>query len=116
MANERVKRKVRARLRHQSSKPYTMAVRCNNRNTYVLLMETKSRVVLGQVSTLSKAFKAKHAYGSNKAAAFALGQIFAEYVKEKGISGGFAFDRGGQRFWGRLAEVVRGAREAGLEG
>lgn len=116
MTNKRVQTKVRARLRYQSSKPYTMAVRIKNRHTYALLMETESRQVLGQVSTLSKAFKDKHSYGSNKEAAFALGTLFAAYVKDKGIEGGFAFDRGGKRFWGRLAEVVRGAREAGLEG
>jgi large subunit ribosomal protein L18 len=53
-------------------------------------------------------------YGGNKAAAKSIGKLVAERAIAAGIKA-VAFDRGSNRFHGRVAALAEAAREAGLE-
>ena len=52
--------------------------------------------------------------GDKKAQAARVGALVAERAKAQGI-GKVVFDRGGNRYAGRLASLANAAREAGLE-
>ena len=52
--------------------------------------------------------------GDKKAQAARVGALVAERAKAKGI-GKVVFDRGGNRYAGRIASLADAAREAGLE-
>jgi large subunit ribosomal protein L18 len=54
------------------------------------------------------------AEGDKKALAAKVGALVAERAKAKGISK-VVFDRGGNRYAGRIASLATAAREAGLE-
>jgi large subunit ribosomal protein L18 len=54
------------------------------------------------------------AEGDKKALAAKVGALVAERAKAKGISK-VVFDRGGNRYAGRIASLASAAREAGLE-
>ena len=54
------------------------------------------------------------AEGDKKALAAKVGALLAERAKAKGISK-VVFDRGGNRYAGRIASLASAAREAGLE-
>ena len=52
--------------------------------------------------------------GGNRAAAEAVGRLVAERAKAAGLSK-VVFDRGGNRYHGRVAALADAARQAGLE-
>ena len=54
------------------------------------------------------------ATGDKKAQAAAVGKLVAERAKAAGIDT-VVFDRGGNRYHGRIAALADAAREAGLE-
>ncbi|MBE6037205.1 MAG: 50S ribosomal protein L18 [Clostridiales bacterium] len=69
---------------------------------------------LVSASSLEKEIKAELAYGGNKEAAKAVGELVAKRALEKGIET-VCFDRGGFLYHGRVKELADGAREAGLK-
>lgn len=112
--NARKLTRVRESLRY-TSKDYTMAVRVSNKNIYVLVMCSKTRNVLTQVSTLTPAFKKKHpAETANINIASELGKFAAEHIKAKGLNKSFAFDRGTRRYSGKVKAVIESARASGI--
>lgn len=108
------KKRVRESLRY-TSKKYTFAVRLSNKNIYVLVMCSKTRNVLTQVSTLTPAFKqGEQNKSSNKEVAARLGEFAAKYIKDKGFEASFAFDRGDKKYCGKVKEVIDSAINNGL--
>ena len=69
---------------------------------------------LVSASSLEKEIKAELAYGGNKEAAKAVGELVAKRALEKGIET-VCFDRGGFLYHGRVKELADGARAAGLK-
>ncbi len=112
MNKNRVKNKVKAQQSKNSARRHVLRVHCTNQHTYAALYSYDEKRVIGQVSTLDKAFAALQVK-SNKEAAFAVGQAFATYAKGLGIET-LAFDRRGKIYWGRVARVADGAREGGI--
>ena len=117
MARDKRARKltrVRESLRY-TSKKYTLAVRVSNKNIYVLVICSKTRNVITQVSTLSPEFRKAHkAETANIEIAKALGEFAVKHIKAKGLNHSYAFDRGERKFTGKVKAVVDAARAAGL--
>lgn len=76
--------------------------------------ETATGVTLCAASTLDAEVKAQLAGKNKKEAAYIVGKTIGERAKAKGITT-IVFDRGGYRYMGRVEELAKGAREAGLE-
>jgi len=84
------------------------------KNIYAQIIDDEAGVTLVAASTLDKELKEKLAYGGNKEAAKAVGELIAKKAQEKGIKK-VVFDRGGYIYHGRVLELANAAREAGLE-
>ena len=65
-------------------------------------------------STLEAEIKSQIADKNKKEAAYIIGKTIGERAKAKGITS-IVFDRGGYRYMGRVEELAKGAREAGLD-
>jgi large subunit ribosomal protein L18 len=52
--------------------------------------------------------------GDKTAKAKRIGEVIAERAKKAGVAA-VVFDRGGNRYAGRVAAIAEGARESGLE-
>ena len=106
--------RVRESLRY-TSKDYTLAVRVSNKNIYVLVMCSKTRNVLTQVSTLTPAFKKQHsAETANVDIATELGKFAAKHILDKGYNKSFAYDRGTRQYSGKVKAVIESARASGI--
>lgn len=82
-------------------------------NIYAQIIDDAQGHTLVAASSQDAEVKAAHAYGGNKAAAKAVGELIAKRALEKGIQA-VVFDRGGQIYHGRIAALAEGAREVGL--
>lgn len=84
-------------------------------NIYAQLIDDIDERTLLSVSTADKDFKkkVKGSSGNVKAAA-ALGEVFAEEAKKKGISE-VVFDRAGFLYHGRVRALAESARKHGLK-
>ena len=76
--------------------------------------ETATGVTLVSASTLEAEIRTQIAGKSKKEAAYIVGKTIGERAKAKGITT-IVFDRGGYRYMGRVEELAKGAREAGLD-
>lgn len=84
------------------------------KNIYAQIIDDTNGNTLISASTLDKEFKETSAYGGNKTAARAVGEMIAKRALAKGIDA-VSFDRGGFLYHGRVKELAEGAREAGLK-
>lgn len=86
----------------------------NNIYAQIIDDDTATGVTLVAASTLDAEVKAQIADKSKKEAAYIVGKTIGERAKAKGITT-IIFDRGGYRYMGRVEELAKGAREAGLD-
>jgi large subunit ribosomal protein L18 len=85
------------------------------RHIYVQAVDDQSGHTLAAASTGEKEVREKvQGYPGNKAAAAVVGRTMGERLKKLGVQGA-VFDRGGNRYLGRVKALAEGAREAGLE-
>ncbi|MEM7096358.1 MAG: 50S ribosomal protein L18 [Actinomycetota bacterium] len=84
----------------------------SNRHIAVQLINDDEGVTLASASTLESDLRSD-ATGNADAAA-KVGTLIAERAKALGIES-VVFDRGGNRYHGRIAALAEAAREAGLE-
>ncbi len=82
-------------------------------NIYAQVIDDAEGQTLAAASSLDAEIKEAHAYGGNKEAAKAVGELIAKRALEKGIKE-VVFDRGGNIYHGRVAALAEGAREGGL--
>jgi large subunit ribosomal protein L18 len=75
------------------------------------VVDDASGVTLASASTMEADLRAESADKTAKARK--VGQLVAERAKKAGVEA-VVFDRGGNRYHGRVAAVADGAREAGL--
>jgi len=101
---------VRARVAGTAQRPRLSVFRSNT-GIFAQLIDDEKNVTLVSASTKEADKKGK----VNKTeAALALGKLIAQKAKDKKIET-VVFDRGGNRYHGRVKAVAEGAREGGLE-
>ena len=108
----RRQRRVRKKVAGTSQRP-RLAVFRSNRHISVQVIDDDQGKTLAYASTTETAVAAGEST-SNVVAAKSVGQLVGERAKAAGV-GAVIFDRGGNRYHGRVAALADGAREAGLE-
>ena len=106
-------KRVRKNLFGTPERPRLTVFRSTN-NIYAQLIDDVNRVTLVSASTLDKEIKSAVEHTGNKEAAKKVGELVAKRALEKGYKS-VVFDRGGNIYHGRIAELATGARESGLE-
>ena len=102
--------RVRKRVTGTSERP-RMVVTRSARHMVVQVVDDSKGVTLASASTMEADLRGA---GDDKTAkARKVGQLVAERAKQAGVEA-VVFDRGGNKYHGRVAAVADGAREAGL--
>ena len=105
----RVRRSIRARA---YGKPRLSVFR-SSKQIYAQIIDDEKGATIVAASTLEKDKRETLKTGATVAAAHEIGKLLAERAVAKGIKT-VVFDRGGNRYAGRVAAIADGAREAGL--
>jgi large subunit ribosomal protein L18 len=110
-ARERRHARVRKTVRGDAQRP-RLAVYRSNAAIYAQVIDDRQGRTLAAASSLEKDVTPE---GSGKiGVATAVGKLVAERAKAAGVEA-VVFDRGGNRYQGRVAALADGAREAGLK-
>ena len=88
-----------------------MVVTRSARHVFVQIVDDVAGKTLASASTMEKDLRAMD--GDKTAKAKKVGEVLAERAKKAGISS-VVFDRGGNKYHGRIAALADGAREGGL--
>jgi large subunit ribosomal protein L18 len=105
---------IRKRVEGSAQRPRLSVFR-SARHIYVQAVDDQSGRTLAAASTGEKEVREGIAgYTGNKAAASVVGKAIAERLKKLGVEAA-VFDRGGNRYAGRVQALADGAREAGLK-
>lgn len=102
--------RVRKRISGTAVRP-RLVVNRSARHMFVQLVDDTRGVTLASASTMEADLRASD--GDKSAKAKKVGELMAERAKAAGIEA-VVFDRGGNKYHGRVAAVADGAREAGL--
>jgi large subunit ribosomal protein L18 len=89
-----------------------LVVNRSSRHIHVQLVDDTAGRTLASASTMDASLRA--AEGDKSALARKVGALVAERAKAAGITA-VVFDRGGNRYAGRIAALADGAREGGLD-
>jgi large subunit ribosomal protein L18 len=103
--------RVRKNISGTAERPRLVVTRSLRQITAQVVDDTKGHTL---VSASSLDASIRGAEGDKKALAAKVGALVAERAKAQGISK-VVFDRGGNRYAGRIASLADAAREAGLE-
>ena len=104
---------TRNRMRSDADAP-RMCVTRSNKNIYCQIIDDEAGKTLVAVGSQSKEIRESLGYGGNSDAAGKIGATIAEKALAAGIKK-VKFDRGANKYHGRLAALADAAREAGLE-
>ncbi len=107
----RRQRRVRKKVTGTTERPRLAVYRSNKHISAQLIDDTKGQTVAA-ASTYEGDVRSDGATGT-VAAASKVGQLIAERGKAAGVEA-VVFDRGGNRYHGRVAALADAAREAGL--
>jgi large subunit ribosomal protein L18 len=102
--------RVRKKVVGSASRPRMIVTR-STRHVFVQVVDDAAGRTLASASTMEADLRT--AEGDKKAKAKIVGGLVAERAKAAGISS-VVFDRGGNKYHGRIAAVADGAREGGL--
>lgn len=108
----RRQRRGRKKVSGTTERPRLAVYRSNNNISAQVIDDTKG-VTVCSASTYEAGVKGDGGTGT-VAAANKVGQLIGERAKAAGVEA-VVFDRGGNRYHGRIAAVADAAREAGLE-
>ncbi|MBI1345052.1 50S ribosomal protein L18 [bacterium] len=108
------RRAYRVRNRVRATGRLRLSVYRSNKQIYAQIIDDEAGQTLVAASTVEKDFAAAGQSGSTVAAAAVIGKTLAERAKSKGIEQ-VAFDRGGNRYHGRIKALADAAREGGLQ-
>ncbi|MEV0581565.1 50S ribosomal protein L18 [Nonomuraea sp. NPDC050310] len=89
-----------------------LVVNRSTRHLFVQIVDDNAGHTLVSASTMDASLRT--AEGDKTAKAKKVGELLAQRAKEAGISS-VVFDRGGNRYAGRIAALADSAREGGLE-
>ena len=102
--------RVRKKLAGTTARP-RLVVNRSTRHLFVQVVDDTVGKTLASASTMEADLRALE--GDKTAKAKKVGELVAERAKAAGVEA-VVFDRGGNRYHGRVAAVAEGAREAGL--
>ena len=111
-ARERRHDRIRKKIFGVPEKP-RLSVYKSRRHIYAQIINDLEGRTLVAASTLSPEFKVRAVKGTKAAIAKAVGEILAEKALKADIRR-VVFDRGGNKFHGRVKALATGAREKGL--
>ena len=111
IARKILHQRVRKHISGTPERPRLVVTR-SNRHMVAQVVDDTIGHTLCAASTLEKA--AKGVEGHKVGAAHKVGELIAERAKALGIEA-VVFDRGGNKYHGRVAAVAEGAREGGLK-
>jgi large subunit ribosomal protein L18 len=103
--------RVRKRVSGTAVRP-RLVVNRSARHMFVQVVDDTRGVTLASASTMEADVRALE--GDKSAKAKRVGELVAERAKAAGIEA-VVFDRGGNKYHGRVAAVADGAREGGLQ-
>ena len=103
--------RVRKKVSGTPSRPRLVVSR-SARHVYVQVVDDTAGRTLVSASTMDASLRS--AEGDKSALARQVGALVAERAKAAGITA-VVFDRGGNRYAGRIAALADGAREGGLD-
>ena len=108
----RLRRQARGRKKiHGSPERPRLVVTRSARHVFVQLVDDSKGHTVASASTLETDLRSLD--GDKTAKARKVGELVAERAKAAGVSEA-VFDRGGNRYAGRVAAIADGAREGGL--
>ncbi|MDI3211473.1 50S ribosomal protein L18 [Arthrobacter sp. AL12] len=102
--------RIRKRISGTAVRP-RLVVNRSARHVFVQVVDDTQGLTVASASTLEADLRAFD--GDKKAKAKRVGELVAERAKAAGIEA-VVFDRGGNKYHGRIAAVADGAREGGL--
>ena len=105
--------RVRKRVTGTPARPRLVITRSSRHITAQVVDDTVGHT-LASASTLEADLRAGRSDSDKSAQARQVGALVAARAKEKGVSS-VVFDRGGNKYHGRIAALADGARENGLE-
>ena len=88
-----------------------LVVNRSSRHVFVQLVDDTQSATLASASTMEADLRALEGDKTDKARR--VGELLAERAKAAGVESA-VFDRGGNRYAGRVAAIAEGAREGGL--
>ena len=103
--------RVRKKVSGTPTRPRLVVTR-STRHVFVQVVDDIAGRTLASASTMEAELRS--AEGDKSALARQVGALVAQRAKEKGIAA-VVFDRGGNKYHGRIAALADGARESGLE-
>jgi len=110
----RLRRAAQTRRRIRDLGAVRLTVHRTNAHIYAQLTSPSGDKVLAAASTAEKEVRAQVKNGGNKQAAEVVGTRIAQKAKQAGIEN-VAFDRGGNRYHGRVKALAEAARAGGLK-
>jgi len=110
VARKRRHQRLRKKIAGTAARPRLVVTRSTRHITAQVVDDRVGRT-LASASTIETALR--DLTGDKTAKAKRIGEIVAERAKAKGIEA-VVFDRGGNKYHGRVAAVADGAREGGL--
>ncbi|WP_138414225.1 50S ribosomal protein L18 [Sinomonas gamaensis] len=102
--------RLRKRIVGSAERPRLVVTR-SSRHVFVQVVDDSKGITLVSASTLEADLRAFE--GDKTAKARRVGELVAERAKAAGIES-VVFDRGGNKYHGRVAAIADGAREGGL--
>jgi len=103
--------RVRKKVAGTQARPRLVVTR-STRHIFAQVVDDLAGHTLASASTLDADIRGGE--GDKTARAKAVGALLAQRAKDKGVAA-VVFDRGGNRYHGRVAALADAAREAGLE-
>ncbi|MBT2210399.1 MULTISPECIES: 50S ribosomal protein L18 [Actinomadura] len=103
--------RVRKKVVGSAARPRLVVTR-STRHVFVQVIDDAKGHTLAYASTMEADLRATD--GDKTAKSRKVGELVARRAKEAGVSA-VVFDRGGNKYHGRIAAVADGAREGGLE-
>lgn len=110
VARKRRHTRVRKKVHGTAARPRLVVSR-STRHLFVQVVDDTAGVTLASASTMEADLRALD--GDKSAKAKKVGELVAERAKSAGIDT-VVFDRGGNKYHGRVAALADGAREGGL--
>lgn len=105
-------RKVLKKASEKNLRP-RLSVHRSAQHIYAQVINDETGVTIAAASTLDASLKKALKSTSNKDAATAVGKLVAERAKKAGVAE-VAFDRGSNKYHGRVKALADAARDAGL--